>query len=621
MNKQIILKQQGMTLIELTVVLLILTSLATIALRSTTGLVEQTKWEQTKKRHEEIKKAIIGDPKLVINDQPDISGFVADMGRLPDNIRELLSGEYCDNDYSADETVCASSSPPGNWIKLNPANYCKNDHSIKTADSTNCLPSADWVTTNDKAIQATSTQLGFGWNGPYLTISTSATDKYAVADGWATQALPLPLSDVLPVTGTAELLAVNDYGWNYSVSPVAPIELTLQSYGKDKLLGGTDTYDVDYPSAPIAIGQGDWTVDITGGIDVNIHSFSTQGYCDVSTITSGEACVSAGWKWPGGFQCVNPVTFTEALDAAGLPYADYGACNSVSLLWKWVSFKAGCYAPQNGIGACPITDWVDTSDYCSDPSQISSALCSSASATWYTGNCTYPSIDKTTCAATKKWADCTDTSIATTQSKSVCESHGARWSDVVDVCLNIKYKGLNSDLNQPAIAKGISSGVAIHSADNKTYKFSSFATSTTPPSAISHLSAGKAMFEVKHFVAGACTDLVYPQNFCKGGVTSSQCTTADSKNKWEQACYGVTEVYCVGKGGVFTSATPNICKGITVSECTSATPAGEIKSTCFGEGLNSLPATSCDVLVSSTITIPPVVKTIIPHKAIPQIVW
>ncbi len=55
-----------MTLIELTVVLLILTTLATVALRSTTNLVEQARWEQTKKRYEEIKKAIIGDPNLII---------------------------------------------------------------------------------------------------------------------------------------------------------------------------------------------------------------------------------------------------------------------------------------------------------------------------------------------------------------------------------------------------------------------------------------------------------------------------------------------------------------------------------------------------------------------------
>ncbi len=42
-----------------------------------------------------IRQAILGNPRQIINGQQAVHGFVADMGRLPDNIHDLLEREYC----------------------------------------------------------------------------------------------------------------------------------------------------------------------------------------------------------------------------------------------------------------------------------------------------------------------------------------------------------------------------------------------------------------------------------------------------------------------------------------------------------------------------------------------
>ena len=83
-------QHQGFSLIELVVVLLIITVLSTIAIRSTVDIGYSARYEQTKERLNSIRQSIVGNPKRSINGQPDISGFVADMGRLPINVRELI---------------------------------------------------------------------------------------------------------------------------------------------------------------------------------------------------------------------------------------------------------------------------------------------------------------------------------------------------------------------------------------------------------------------------------------------------------------------------------------------------------------------------------------------------
>lgn len=497
-------KQQGMTLIELTVVLLILTSLATVALRSTTGLVEQTRWEQTKKRYEEIKKAIIGDPKLVINDQPDISGFVADMGRLPTNIRELLSREYCSNDYS----VITSGDCTGTWV-------------IQTAYTTS------------------SGGLSFGWHGPYLAISTSDADKFAFSDGW-----------VDSVGGATSLTDLN-YGWNYSVSGES---LTLQSYGKghsatELIPQPSDRYIIDYPENATAIDVDGWLVDISSGVEVAINS-SGIGSCDVTAIPESEAqaCTDAGWSWQpsGSYKCFD---ITPPLPTP-LPVAPDAECSPSSptpnRIWQFQANSA-----------------------CSDPTHTTKDACETASGVW---------------------SGCVD--LTPTNSKSFCKSHGAIWRDSPSVCLRINYRTINTGTGDTETTSSWdSAGSEITTTSvRQTVVFDGFSYfSGTPPVATAaptnpaSLPAGNAKFQVFHYdnTASQCSNtLAYPATTCKypdpiaGATACAAITDAiwDSNNDF---CY-----------------VPSACgAGSTVVSEALATPVA------------------------------PVIKTVIPHKAIPQINW
>ncbi|MBE0434361.1 MAG: type II secretion system protein [Methylomicrobium sp.] len=131
-------RQHGLTLVELTVTLLILTVLATIAIRSTNDLGFQVRYEQTKERLEMIRHAILGNPRLIINGQQAISGFVADMGRLPTCLRELVDNYNCDTGLA--NPIWANAGEPSN--------------------------------------------LSVGWRGPYLNISGNPDKDDAFTDGW-----------------------------------------------------------------------------------------------------------------------------------------------------------------------------------------------------------------------------------------------------------------------------------------------------------------------------------------------------------------------------------------------------------------------------------------------------
>lgn len=79
--------RQALTLAEMLVVLVILSIVALIAVQSLAPVAEQARYEATKKSLVDIRKAIIGDPNI----DTAVTGFVADTGRLPKNLLELLA--------------------------------------------------------------------------------------------------------------------------------------------------------------------------------------------------------------------------------------------------------------------------------------------------------------------------------------------------------------------------------------------------------------------------------------------------------------------------------------------------------------------------------------------------
>ncbi|MDP1523560.1 MAG: prepilin-type N-terminal cleavage/methylation domain-containing protein [Methylotenera sp.] len=190
-------RQQGFTLLELLVVIGLL---GLVAMSISSLMVEDQgikRQEVTEKRWDEIRKAIIGDTSRTLNGEPMLSGYVADMGRLPANLNELLE--------LGDQPV---------WISV---------------------PLGS-VTTN------TTGELSGGWRGPYLYTGGSQFFR----DGWG---------NVDPDNTEDN----KNFGWVVGLSGTVPniTDIAVQSLGFNNAAGG-DGYDEDSPSVATIANANGW---------------------------------------------------------------------------------------------------------------------------------------------------------------------------------------------------------------------------------------------------------------------------------------------------------------------------------------------------------------------------
>lgn len=145
-------KTAGFSLLEMLLVITLLGMMSLAAVVLTEGSDDQARYDDTKNRLLAIKRAIIGDTSRTINGEPEISGFVADMGRLPNCVQELLVRNNDNGDG-------------------------------------NCEFSGDLNQTIDLtlwSVQASGVGagLGAGWRGPYLDSLPSRSGVAAFLDGW-----------------------------------------------------------------------------------------------------------------------------------------------------------------------------------------------------------------------------------------------------------------------------------------------------------------------------------------------------------------------------------------------------------------------------------------------------
>lgn len=197
----------GFTLLELLLVIFLLGVLAMTTFAVVQDGDDQQRYDATKTYYQLIKKAVIGDPSLVLNGETDVSGFVADMGRLPNCLRELLEITGCDASNEDDD-----------------------------------LP----VWTQDIESQVWS-----GWRGPYLQ-GIPESGGLTFRDGW---------KNTGGGPGDANPDAFN-YGWLFgigaadgtachaaNVAQVVPGSLYLQSCGSNAAVDNVSTgnYSDDYP--------------------------------------------------------------------------------------------------------------------------------------------------------------------------------------------------------------------------------------------------------------------------------------------------------------------------------------------------------------------------------------
>lgn len=403
---------QGFSLVELTVVLLLITLIASVAVRETSELGFQVRYDQTKDRLEMIKQAILGNPRQIINGQQAISGFVADMGRLPANLRELTqrSGDCSDDAGDVSQYACLHLPTPGTW----------------TAGAWN----------NDSVSQLdTESGMRHGWNGPYVTITANPADDDALGDAWGSAS-----SD-------------SNYGWRFEPGlnldklgnnnpaddqsdPDGFVRLIVQSLGRDQIANALPTNDYidDYPPNHIAddstpavyfptplIDKADWLVDIRSGVHVSFKK-------ETGTL-------------PPISRCSDPTKTTK--DTCATPEIWRGGCS-----------LAGYYNKSSCEAVLPTAGtWIN----CSDGVSANKTACESAGHEWYGEGfgCSIQGKPTKELCSPATWRGCTDDGTITTE--SACLSAGQKWyGDTI----------FNNIFNNPPTQKKICMKVFYRTADS-----------------------------------------------------------------------------------------------------------------------------------------------------------
>lgn len=206
--------RRGFTLLELLLVVTILSAVAWMSLGVVNNNADQARFEDTRNRLQTIRRAIIGDTSRTVNGQPELRGYVADMGMLPVKLQALVAQDYCD-DLPQYTNTADCTGGGGTWVTQAASSYDP-----------------------DSGLRP-------GWSGPYLPVDGLASSKGPrFHDGWGNDD------------------GKGDFGWVYvPYSDSGLVHLLVQSLGRDGLSdsggGGTGTYDTDYPSAdsPPSVGQ------------------------------------------------------------------------------------------------------------------------------------------------------------------------------------------------------------------------------------------------------------------------------------------------------------------------------------------------------------------------------
>jgi prepilin-type N-terminal cleavage/methylation domain-containing protein len=217
-NKSNFIKQAGFTMLELLVVIALL---GVVTIAATTFIIdtgEIQREEATRARWDEIRYAIVGNTSRGLNNAPLVSGYVADMGRLPTSIRQLMFKDF----------------------------YYDHDNNSSTAEILIYQQPA-WASTELSSVQAGLIgTLSGGWRGPYLYSSGSAFFR----DGW---------------DNVSEVLADElNSGWEVALSPAGCLpldcaDIAVQSLGDNNRAGGNG-FSADFPEDALSavVSANDW---------------------------------------------------------------------------------------------------------------------------------------------------------------------------------------------------------------------------------------------------------------------------------------------------------------------------------------------------------------------------
>ncbi|HVY60786.1 MAG TPA: hypothetical protein VHF22_03995, partial [Planctomycetota bacterium] len=192
---------RGLTLVEMLLVVFILAAVAATAVQFVGNADDQARFDDTRTRLELIRAATVGRPDRTVNGEPDLAGFVADMGRLPTCVAELVE--------------------PGGMPAYTPPGVPDAEHPV-----------------------------GRGWRGPYVQGAREQSGALVTfRDGWANVDAEDPGEDA------------RNFGW---LVPPPEDALVLTSKGADGFEGPpadaptATAYNVD---DTLALGPDAWRVE------------------------------------------------------------------------------------------------------------------------------------------------------------------------------------------------------------------------------------------------------------------------------------------------------------------------------------------------------------------------
>ena len=228
----------GLTLLELLVVLTILVVLSTVAITSTSGVADQAHYEATQRTLQNISDAVLGpvnqrdaDGSLLI------TGFVADMGRLPQATAETTS------DGGTVFTLKEL------WTNVNslPA------HTVLQAVAPNV---------NDSTLADPDVYVLTGWRGPYLNLPPGNT---VLRDGWGAE-LASPSGAVASVPYA---LLLDPDG--------SPITAAGQSIGQVNSFGANGVQDAADIGYDLDVAANFSTAQTTANVSVTVNVLNADG--------------------------------------------------------------------------------------------------------------------------------------------------------------------------------------------------------------------------------------------------------------------------------------------------------------------------------------------------------
>lgn len=246
----------GLTLLELLLVVFILSIVALSAVAITDRADEQLRYDDTAHRLQVLRMAIAGNPQADYDGRKLLSGYINDVGELPEGISELIDGI---DPVTATPAVAYAAQPPVFDPTPDPSGFNNADDPVITLAEPRFL-------------------LAKGFRGPYVQ---TAPGTGLFRDGWG-NVNPDPTTDAI------------NHGWLFAFDPATGV-LSLGSLGSDNLLNTVEPADVYQRDVVESLTAADWAHPVNT-VAVNVQNNTGSEISGANLRVSLLSYVNGRWR-------------------------------------------------------------------------------------------------------------------------------------------------------------------------------------------------------------------------------------------------------------------------------------------------------------------------------------